>query len=88
MRDNSCYFEPTDTLNGIPISSCGCQASGLYGQCAVEGRNMIAVTHLAIARSQNTRFGILGPYTKEEAVITTAFSFVWVWLEKTSKPAG
>lgn len=28
MRDNSCYFEPTVTLNGIPTSSYGCQASG------------------------------------------------------------
>ena len=24
----SCYFEPTDTLNGIPILPRGCQASG------------------------------------------------------------
>ena len=39
---------------------------------------MIAVTHLAVARSQNTGSGISGAYTKEEAVITTAFSFVWV----------
>jgi len=38
---------------------------------------MIAVTHLAVARSQNTGSGILGLYTKEEAVIATAFSFVW-----------
>lgn len=38
---------------------------------------MIAVTHLAVARSQNTGSGISGAYTKEEAVITTAFSFVW-----------
>ena len=26
MCDNSCCFEPTVTLNGIPISSNGCQA--------------------------------------------------------------
>lgn len=49
------------------------------GHCAVEGRNMIAVTHLAVARSQNTGSGISGAYTKEEAVITTAFSFVWIF---------
>ena len=44
------------------------------GHCAVEDRNMIAVAHLAIARSQNTGTGISGLYTKEEAVIMTAFS--------------
>lgn len=36
MCDNSCYFEPTDTLNGIPTSPCGCQAltslEGLEGK--------------------------------------------------------
>lgn len=44
-------------------------------QCAVEGRSIIAVTHLALARSQNTGSGILGIYTKEEAVVMAAFSF-------------
>ena len=36
MYDNSCCFEPTDTLNGIPILSSGCQAltssEGLEGK--------------------------------------------------------
>ncbi|MBP3568176.1 MAG: hypothetical protein J6K04_03320, partial [Lachnospiraceae bacterium] len=31
------------TLNGIPISLSGCQAS----ECAVEGRSLFEVTHLA-----------------------------------------
>jgi len=31
---------------------------------AVEGRRVVAVTHLAIARSQKTRNGILGRYKK------------------------
>ncbi len=31
MCDNSCYFEPTFTLNGIPTSPCGCQAPTLRG---------------------------------------------------------
>lgn len=74
MCDNSCYFEPTVTLNGIPTLSCGCQASSSHGHCAGEGRSMVAVTHLAIARSQNTGSGILGIHTKEEAVTETAFS--------------
>lgn len=43
MYDNSCNFEPTFTLNGIPISVSGCQASDF----AVEGRSLLAVTHLA-----------------------------------------
>ena len=42
----SCYFEPTDTLNGILILPYGCHASG-YKPYAVEGRSMVAVTHLA-----------------------------------------
>lgn len=47
MCDNSCYFEPTDTLNGILILPYRCQASG-FRPYAVEGRSMVAVTHLAL----------------------------------------
>lgn len=47
MHDKSCYFEPTDTLNGILILPYRCQASG-FRPYAVEGRSMVAVTHLAL----------------------------------------
>ena len=43
----SCYFEPTDTLNGILILPYRCQASG-FRPYAVEDRSMVAVTHLAL----------------------------------------
>jgi len=33
---------------------------------AGEGRSVVAVTHLAIARSQKTRNGILGQYIKKQ----------------------
>lgn len=33
---------------------------------AVEGRGICAETHLALARSQNTRTGILGLLTKDK----------------------
>ena len=52
-------FEPTFTLNGIPILSCGCQAS-TRKRIAGEGKSMVAVTHLAMARSQKARAGISG----------------------------
>lgn len=36
MYDNSCYLEPTFTLNGIPILPSGCQA--LTPQGGLEGK--------------------------------------------------
>ncbi len=44
MHDNSCDFEPTFTLKGIPILPIGCQALIASG----EGRREVAVTHLAL----------------------------------------
>ena len=41
---------------------------------AAEGRKADAVTHLAIARSQNTGNGILG-YTKEKEAVAYAAAF-------------
>ena len=61
MHDNSCVFEPTFTLNGIPILSHGCQASGpfiWFKQWKAEV--LFAVTHLAMARSHFAGTGILG----------------------------
>ncbi len=40
-------FEPTDTLNGIPTSSNGCQAS-THMRIAEEDKSLFAVTHLAL----------------------------------------
>lgn len=69
MLDNSYYFEPTVTLKGIPILSDGCQASERkFTQWKAEV--MIAVTHLAYARSQKIGTGI-SANTKEKAVSTT-----------------
>ena len=53
----SCYFEPTDTLNGILILPYRCQASG-FRPYAVEDRSMVAVTHLALlgVKIQDTAF--------------------------------
>lgn len=39
---------------------CGCQASDLYGFVQWKAKAFVAVTHLAIARSQTIRGGILG----------------------------
>ena len=69
----SCYFEPTDTLNGIPILSYGCHASGLYALCS--GRQKYGCGYPpSLARSQNTRFGISGnTKDKEQSFHATAF---------------
>ena len=42
------YFEPTFTLKGILIAK-----SDVRPPFAVEGRRLVAVTHLALARSLN-----------------------------------
>ena len=41
------YFEPTDTLKGIPILPGGCQAPTRM-RIAGEGKSLVAVTHLAL----------------------------------------
>lgn len=47
MFDNSCYFEPTDTLNGIPTLPYRCQAP-TRKRIGGEGKSKVAVTHLAL----------------------------------------
>ncbi len=57
MCDNSCCFEPTFTLNGIPILPSGCQA--LIAQGKAEA--LVAVTHLAslgVKRQEPAFWGI------------------------------
>ena len=53
-------FEPTFTLNGIPISPSGCQAP-LHKKTSGEGKSEVAVTHLAllgVKRQEPTFWGI------------------------------
>ena len=56
MFDNPYRFEPTFTLNGIPILPGRCQALIAQGKAEAP----VAVTHLASARSQKIGGGILG----------------------------
>ena len=44
MCDNSCHFEPTFTLNGIPILGYGCQAFIMQRKAEVSP----AVAHLGL----------------------------------------
>ena len=70
----SCYFEPTDTLNGIPTLPYRCQASGLYALCS--GRQKYGCGYPpSFARSQNTRFGISGNTKEKAVVISGCFCF-------------
>ena len=47
MFETLVSFEPTFTLNGIPISPSGCQAP-LLRKTSGEGKSEVAVTHLAL----------------------------------------
>ena len=69
MYDNSCYFEPTFTLNGIPILARRCQA--IIAQWKAEA--LFAVTHLALlgVKRQEPAFRV----TKEKTVLRGCFFF-------------
>ena len=69
------YFEPTFTLNGIPPLSCGCQAS-TRKRIAGEGKSMVAVTHLAKARSQKAGAGILGAHMRKSSFRAAFFALI------------
>ena len=69
---NSCYFEPTFTLNGILILCDGCQAPQFRSG---EGRRNFAVTHLARARSQTARASILGILMKKQPIYGCFFHY-------------
>ena len=74
MHDKSCYFEPTDTLNGIPTLSYRCQASSLWALRS--GRQKYGCGYPpSVARSQNTRSGILGEYTKDGKAVVMCGCF-------------
>lgn len=72
MYDNSCYLEPTFTLNGIPILPGRCQALIAQGKAEAP----VAVTHLALARSQKMGGGILGD-TKDKETIRKGCLFIF-----------
>ncbi len=63
-------FEPTFTLNGIPILPNGCQASTMvFASSDRSGRQKFGCGDPpSIARSQKAKGGILGNMTKEGAV--------------------
>ena len=72
MYENSCCFEPTFTLNGIPILPGRCQALIAQGKAEAP----VAVTHLALARSQKMGGGILGD-TKDKETIRKGCLFIF-----------
>jgi len=58
-------FEPTFTLNGIPILPCSCQAS-TRKRIAGEGKNVVAVTHLALLGVKKQEAAFWGYYFTKE----------------------
>ena len=54
----------------------------------MEGRSLIAVTHLAEARRQNTGNGILGYFTKEEKAARLPFLYLRQDITKTALPGS
>ena len=75
MYENSCCFEPTFTLNGIPILPGRCQALIAQGKAEAP----VAVTHLALARSQKMGGGILGD-TKDKETIRKGCLFICLFM--------
>lgn len=82
MCDNPYRFEPTFTLNGIPMI-----ADWMSGRhCAAEGRREVAVAHLALlgVKIQARHFGFLlfreillgGESTEEEREASASFFIV------------
>ena len=63
MFENSRYFEPTRHKTGFLY----CFADVRPHLISVEGRSKVAVTHLAVARRQNTGTGILGVLEEKRA---------------------
>lgn len=67
------YFEPTDTLNGIPKSLYGCQAP-TRKRIGGEGKSIAAVTHLArlgVRRQEPAFWG----YTNDKRAVRMDCSF-------------
>ena len=75
MFDNSCCFEPTFTLNGIPILARRCQA--IIAQWKAEA--LFAVTHLALLGVKKQEAAFWGynkcAYTEEERAVLLGCSF-------------
>ena len=75
----SCYFEPTNTLNGNPIFRCGCHTFGTREDTpAEEGKSIAADTHLAeLGVKVQEASGYLHVlfYEKRECLAAPSFSF-------------
>jgi len=67
----SCIFEPTVTLNGIPISSCGCQA--FIAQRKAEAGLRSPTWHMLGVKKQGTAFW---GYTKDKRAAEWLLFFV------------
>ena len=69
-------FEPTFTLNGIPILPSGCQAP-LRKKLSGEGKSEVAVTHLAslgVKRQEPAFWG----FTKDKRELRMQLSFIFL----------
>ena len=73
MFETLVSFEPTFTLNGIPISPSGCQAP-LLRKTSGEGKSVVAVTHLALlgVKRQEPAFWA---YTEDERELLATLFF-------------
>ena len=80
MYENACCFEPTFTLNGIPILPGRFQALSAQGKAEAP----VAVTHLALARSQKMGGGILGDTKDKETIICMIHLFFENWIHWTT----
>ena len=60
MFETLVSFEPTFTLNGIPILPSGCQALTHFVRIGREGKRLVAVTHLALlgVKKQDAAFWV------------------------------
>ena len=74
MFETLVSFEPTFTLNGIPILPSGCQAP-LRKKTSGEGKSVVAVTHLALlgVKRQEPAFWA---YTKDKGELLATLFFM------------
>ncbi len=77
-------FEPTFTLNGIPISPIGCQAP-LREKTSGEGKRLVAVTHLALlgVKRQEPTFWAIQRIKRELETTLFVFAPTFQWMPRT-----
>ena len=76
MFETLVSFEPTFTLNGIPISPSGCQAP-LLRKTPGEGKSKVAVTHLALLGVKIQEPAFWG-FTKDKRELRMQLSFIFL----------